>query len=129
MSEQTFTLSNFRAAPTEIIEDWPLGSNKRGPATFTHETNGKKGQRIGRQTPYKGRLSKPKYSTYYIRVCLVDGSDGKTHYIGWSEYGFLSVMSCDMKHSDFGVFDQDEHFAEYKTALFEATEVEEPQLA
>jgi len=121
MSEQIFTLNNFRKA--EEIADWPLGSNRRGTASFTHESN-KRGQRIGRQTPDKhGRMCKPKYSTYYQRICLVDGSDGKTHMIGWTG-NFLSVMSCDMKHSEFSVWERDAEFKEYKSQLFAATEPE-----
>ena len=114
LNNQTFTLSNFRKE--ETIQDWPLGSNKRGPCVFQHESN-KKGQRILRTT-----TGKPKASTYYVRVCLVDGSDGKTHYIGWSEFGFLSVQSCDMKLSDFSVHRTDPNFEEYKQQLFAATE-------
>ena len=119
MSEQTFMLSNFRKEDT--IEDWPMGSNKRGTCVFSHETN-KRGQRIGRTTTCNGRTGKTKYSTYYLRVCLVDGSDGKTHYVGFSQYGMLSVMSCNMQHQDFSVFPDHDNFEEYKAALFAATE-------
>lgn len=114
-----FTLSNFRKS--ETIDNWPLGSNKRGTAIFSHEDNASKGQRIGRQTPHKNGYGKVKYSTCYKRVCLVDGSDGKTHYIGYSDYGFLSVMSCNMKHQDFSIFDKDENFEEYRQALYNVT--------
>lgn len=113
MNEQPFTLSNFRKEDT--IQDWPLGSNKRGPAVFTHESN-KRGQRILRTT-----TGKPKATTYYLRVCLCDGSDGKTHILGFSSYGFLSVMSCDMKLQDFSIWDKDPHFEEYKEQLFAVT--------
>lgn len=109
MSEQTFTLSNPRKE--ESIENWPVGSNRRATAVFTHEAN-KRGERIGRTT-----TGKIKYSTYNKAMRLVDGSDGKTHMMGWTSYGFISVMSCDMKHSDFGVFQDDENFAEYKSML------------
>jgi hypothetical protein len=115
--EQPFTLSFFRKGDT--IQDWPLGGGKRGTCLFHHESN-KRGQRILRTT-----TGKPKASTYYMRVCLVDGSDGKTHYIGYSQYGFLSVMSCDMQHSDFSIHPHDPNFDEYKRRLFEATEAEE----
>lgn len=109
-----FTLSNFRKQ--ETIQDWPLGGSKRGPCVFTHEANNR-GQRIVRTT-----TGKPKASTYYIRVCLVDGSDGKTHYIGYSIYNFLSVMSCDMKLQDFTIQPADPCFGEYKDQLFAATD-------
>ena len=100
-TEQPFTLSNFRKEDT--IEDWPLGGGRRGDCIFTHESNGR-GQRIGRQTEGRnGRMNKIKYSTYHPLVCLADGSDGKTHYIGLTSYSSLSVMSCDMKHSEFSL--------------------------
>ena len=108
-----FTLSNFRKEDT--IQDWPLGSGRRGPCGFAHESN-RKGQRILRTT-----TGKPKASTYYIRICLCDGSDGKTHLIGWSEYGFLSVLSADMKLSDGTIHPKDDNFEEYRRQLFDAT--------
>jgi hypothetical protein len=117
MTEQTFKLTNFRKG--DIIENWPVGGSKRATALFSHESNNK-GQRIGR---YIGS-AKPKFSVYYTRVCLVDGDDGKTHYIGYSkDYDVLMVMSCDMKHSDFGIHPKDENFDSYKNQLFLATGV------
>jgi len=109
MVKQTFTLSNFRTS--DEIEGWPLGRDKKGTAIFTHESN-KEGQRISRQTPYKGGLSKPKSSTYYARICLADGSDGKTHMVGITSYGFISVLSCDMKLSDFSIQVKDDNYIE-----------------
>jgi len=122
MSEQTFKLSNFRREAN--IEDWPLGSGRTGTAVFTHETKAKRGQRIGRMTPYRGRMSKPKYSTYYDRICLVDGDDGKTHYIGLS-HGWLFVSSCNMMHSDFAIQPTDENYDEYRALLLAASEKQE----
>lgn len=113
--EQKFTLSNFRKE--DVFEDWPLGFRKRCTATFIHESN-KRGQRIGRQT-----TGKIKYSTYYKHVCLADGSDGKVHYIGWTEYGFLSVMAGDMKYQDHAIFAGEDNFDEYKKLLFDASKV------
>ena len=101
MSEAKFTLSNFRLSDT--IPDWPLGSNKRGPCVFTHERN-KRGQRIGRTT-----TGATKFSRYYDMICLCDGSDGKTHMIGYTRFGSLSVMSCDMQYSDFTLYDGDDY--------------------
>jgi hypothetical protein len=115
MSEQTFTISNPRRE--ENIEDWPLGRNERGTAVFTHETHPTRGQRIGRQTPYKGRMGKIKYTTYSDSCRLVDGSDGKTHIVCFSS-GFVSIMSCDMKHGDFSVFEGNPNFEEYKAMAF-----------
>lgn len=114
MNEQTFTVSNPRKE--EEIKDWPLGSGRRGIAKFTHEKNNK-GERIGRQTPYKGGMGKVKYTTYADVIRLVDGSDGRTHLLSFSS-GFIQVSSCDMKHSDFSVFEGDDNFVEYREMLF-----------
>ena len=112
MNEQTFTLSNPRKE--DVIPDWPLGSGRTGDATFTHESNNR-GERIRRVTPNRqGVPCKPKRSTYYVKIRLVDGSDGKTHMIGLTRYsGMLCVMSCDMKLSDFAVFEADENYTKY----------------
>ena len=108
--EQTFELSNFRRG--DVIEDWPLGGGKRGNCCFTHESNNR-GQRMARTT-----TGKPKRSVYYKMVCLVDGTDDKTHFIGLTPSGtHLAVMSCDMKHSDFAVFPGDPNFDEYLAQL------------
>ncbi len=114
MNDQTFTVSNPRKE--ETIPDWPLGSGKTGDAIFTHEKNSR-GERIGRSTPFKGRMSKPKYSTYCDVIRLVDGSDGKTHLMSFSS-GFIQIASCNMKHSDFSVFEGDDNFQEYREMLF-----------
>ena len=95
MSSAPFTLSNFRKS--DSIENWPIGRQQRATAVFTHEAN-KRGQRILRTT-----TGKPKASNYYTLICLADGSDGKTHLVGFSEYG-LHVMSADMQHSDFSLY-------------------------
>lgn len=107
MTAQKFTLSNPRK--NDSIADWPIGGSRRGTAVFTHEANSR-GERIGRTT-----TGKPKYTTYYAKICLVDGSDGKTHLLAHTgnSGGFLSVLSADMQHSDFSVFEGDDNFAEY----------------
>ena len=115
MSNQTFTVSNPRRE--DSIEDWPLGSGRRGTATFTHEKNNR-GERISRVTPNKhGQPCKPKRSTYADIIRLVDGTDGKTHLLSFSS-GFIQVRSCDMQHDDFSVFEGDDNFVEYRAMLF-----------
>ena len=109
-NKQTCTLSNFRLR--DVIPNWPLGANKRGDAVFEHESN-KRGQRISRTTS-----GKPKRSTYYVRACLADGSDGRTYYIGLSVYGNLSVMQCDMQYSAFYIARGEDNYAEYLNNLF-----------
>jgi len=107
MNEQPFELSNPRKEDT--IDGWPHGS-RRVTAVFTHEKN-KRGERIGRQT-----TGKPKYSRYYDRICLVDGSDGKTHMLA-DAGSHLSIMACDMKFHDFSVFPRDENYEKYRKFL------------
>ena len=115
MSEQTFTVSNPRKE--EIIPDWPLGRRQRGDATFIHEIHPTRGERIGRITPYKGGMGKTKYTTYADVIRLVDGSDGKTYLLSFSS-GFIQVSSCNMKHSEFSIFEGDDNFEEYRKMLF-----------
>lgn len=110
-----FTLSNFRKE--ETIQDWPYGSNKRGPAVFVVEQN-KRGQRMLRTT-----FGKPKATQYYDAVCLADGSDGKTHIVAYSaNYGLLLVKSCDMQHQDYALSTREQgeatEFSEYRAALY-----------
>lgn len=107
---QDFTLSNFRSG--EVIADWPLGSGKRGNCCFTREIN-KRGHRISRTT-----TGKPKFSIYYVHACIADGSDDRIHIVGLSPYSeSLSVMSSDMKHSDFCLFPGDENYDNYVELL------------
>lgn len=109
-----FTLSNFRKE--DSIADWPIGRNQRATAVFAHETN-KRGQRILRTT-----TGKPKASTYYDLICLADGSDGKTHLVGYSAgYRMLMVMSADMQHSDYTLHYGQEHYADYVGFVVSAT--------
>ena len=114
MNEQTFTVSNPRKK--DEIEDWPLGSGRRGTAIFTHEKSNR-GERIGRQTPYRGGMGRVKYTTYHDVIRLVDGSDGKTHLLSFSS-GFIQVSSCNMQHTDFNIFEGDDNFVEYREMLF-----------
>ena len=101
MIERPFTVSNPRNE--DQIADWPIGRQKRATAVFLTTTN-KRGQRLERVT-----TGKPKCSTYYKAIRLVDGSDGRTYFIGLAnEYPGIYVMSCDMKTSCFTVNTNDE---------------------
>ena len=114
MNEQTFTLSNPRKEGE--VEDYPLGGF-RGTAVFTHEKSSR-GERISRVTPKRnGGFGKPKRSTYADVIRLVDGSDGKTHLMSFSS-GFIQVSSCNMRHSDFSIFEGDDNFVLYREMLF-----------
>lgn len=109
-----FTLSNFRLS--DEIPDWPLGGGRRGVCVFSREAN-KKGQRILRTT-----TGKPKASRYYPMICLADGSDGRTHLVGLTDYGFVAIMSSDMQHSEYSVF-MDSDTDRYVALVKELTKV------
>jgi hypothetical protein len=78
-------LSNGRLEA--VIENWPVGRNKRATATFKVETavkGAKKGQqRVVRQIG----TAKPKDSGYYLRTVIVDGDDDRTYVAAYTEYG------------------------------------------
>jgi len=58
-----------------IIENWPSGSNRVTAEFFVEAT--KRGERINRIT-----AGKPKSTTYYKKMFIVDGDDGKTYLVG-----------------------------------------------
>lgn len=77
------TLSNPRLSA--VIENWPSG-RKRVTATFLVESKIIKG--VVCQRGLRSTTGKPKATTYYPQVAIVDGSDGKTYFIaGTTEYG------------------------------------------
>ncbi len=82
-------LTNPRRKAT--IKDWP-----GGPAHFLVEHNSKRdpqnAERIMRTT-----TGKPKFTTYHRRMAIVDGDDGKTYLLGFTDYGFISVLQGNMK--------------------------------
>lgn len=82
--------SNPRTEAT--IENWPSGS-KRVTAEFKVETNNK-GSRVVRTT-----TGKPKMTTYYLKMVLVDGDDGKIYAIAITEYGQAIAYPGTMKFS------------------------------
>lgn len=91
----TYTNPRTRA----VIENWPLGSNKRGDALFTVERVPGKGERAVRTT-----VGAPKKLTYAHKVRIVDGDDGRTYIAELSAYGFISVMRGDMKYQHESIF-------------------------
>ena len=81
------------------IDNWPLGGNKRGTCIFKVESNGNKGERVGRTT-----TGATKYGTYSPKVAIVDGDDGRTYILSNSKYGsgHLSIQdSAFMSHESF----------------------------
>ena len=71
-----------------VIEDYPIGGSKRGRCTFEVESNGK-GERCLRTT--SGR---PKADTYARAVVIVDGDNGRTYILKYSDrYGQSITIS------------------------------------
>ena len=94
MSSTFPTFSNPRLNAS--FSDWPLGGSKRGNCTFTVETHPKRGQRVLRTT-----TGKPKASTYSTFCAIVDGSDGRTYLLHYSNrYGneSVSIYQSDNAH-------------------------------
>jgi hypothetical protein len=95
---------------TAVIDDWPHGFHATVTATFTLEIT-KNGQRVARQTSSEKRPpSKPKKTTYHLRMCIVDGSDGKTYLLGHTEYGQMVLVPGTLKTTEY--FHHDSHDAE-----------------
>jgi hypothetical protein len=78
-----------------VIEDWPIG-RKRCTATFQVEDGGKKGQRVARTT-----TGKPKRTTYYQKVMIVDGDDGRTYIIARTEHNQAVVIPGTLKTTEY----------------------------
>lgn len=98
-----------------LIENWPLGRDRRGTASFEIEQHPTRGERAVRVT-----TGAPKTLTYARKARIVDGDDGKTYIAELSMYGHINIMRGDMKFSHETVFDRDPRHAELM-ALF-ATE-------
>lgn len=76
-----------------VIENWPIGGTRRGPATFTIEQHPKRGERAVRTT-----TGKPKVLTFAVKARIVDGDDGRTYIAELDIYGAISIMRGDMKY-------------------------------
>ncbi len=109
------------------IADYPLGGDKRGKCVFEVEDGGKKGQRCKRTT-----TGKPKVDTYATAVVIVDGDNGQTYVLKYSDnYGTKSVTVArhDFKNAaseDTGkaqgstFYPDDERYAELLALVFPA---------
>ena len=91
---------------TAVIENWPLGASRRGPATFTIETHEKRGERAVRITD-----GAPKKLTFARKMRIVDGDDGRTYLAALSDYGHVTIMRGDMKLQEECVFSSDTRHA------------------
>lgn len=76
---------------TAEFDDWPIGGSERGLCKFTTEE--KKGKfRVLKATAKNGVFRKPKASTYSGKLAIVDGEDGKTYIISFSQYNDDMIM-------------------------------------
>ncbi len=80
-----------------VINDYPLGGNKRGQCTFEIEYKPGKGYRAVRTT-----TGKPKTDTYSGQAVIVDGDDGKTYILYKTMYGFIKIRRWDFMDANPG---------------------------
>lgn len=94
-----------------VIENWPNGS-KRVTATFSIESDAKRGERAVRST-----TGAPKKLTFAKLMRIVDGDDGRTYIAALSLYGFINIMRGDMKYQHESIHERDPRYPEV-LALF-----------
>lgn len=103
-----------------IITDWPIGGNKRGTATFRVEHRAGHGERATRTTtdPATGRTSKPRTTTYAVKVRLVTDDDGHIYAAHLTHYGHVSIMQPNLQFQAEGaIFESDPRYPAIR-ALF-----------
>jgi hypothetical protein len=104
------------------IENWPSGG-KRVTAQFLVESHPKKGERVSRTT-----TGKPKCTTYGRRMCIVDGSDGRTYLLQESSsYGLafspdvVRIVSSDCQHDASQEIDRSSSYFWHPDTAFSAS--------
>lgn len=97
-----------------VIPDWPSGSQRVQARFWIEQTP--KGERAWRQT-----TGAPKTVTFYTKMRIVDGDDGRTYLARLSHWGHISILRGDMKYEEETVFDRDEGYSA-ALALFEPVE-------
>lgn len=99
-----------------VIEDYPLGGNKRGRCTFRVEHNPKKGYRFVKQT-----FGKPKADTYGGKAAIVDGNDGRTYLIQFAgDFDFIKINRFDFKNAAEPAFPSDPLYATLAALIAQA---------
>ena len=87
------TLSNPRLS--EVNDNWPHGRN-RVTATF-NVVNGTRGTQKEQQRIERVTTGAPKRTTFYDRMCIVDGDDDRTYLLGSTPYGTMYLINGTMK--------------------------------
>lgn len=93
-----------------VIENWPMGRDKRATATFEIERSNR-GERAVRTT-----TGKPKALTYALMSRIVDGDDGRTYILRFVG-SHISVMRGDMQFSHESIFPDDPRYADLMILL------------
>jgi hypothetical protein len=110
------TFSNPRLKA--VFDNWPMGGNKRGVATFAVEKHPTRGFRVGRTT-----TGKTKYDTYGGKAAIVDGDNGRTYILQLTGYGFIKVSRSDFMSAEpelKSAFPDDPNFPIYAALIEEA---------
>ena len=96
-----------------FVLDWPYGKLKT-TASFTVETNPRRGERTDRTTvdPKNGRVNKPKFSTYSKRQLIVDGDDGQTYVAELTEFGQIYIRQGNLQYQEEVAFLSTERYDE-----------------
>ena len=80
-----------------VVYEWPWGRKQKCIMRFFVET-GPKGERFVKQSTFRGRVNKPKKSTYARRVKIIE-LDGKIGHVEWSKnYSMFTVYIEDSKY-------------------------------
>jgi hypothetical protein len=99
-----------------VVEDWPSGRH-RVTASFQVEAKDRKGERVVRTTTDSiGRVSKPKRTTYHLKIRLVDGDDGRVYVLGITEYGQVVLIPGTLKTAKY-FYPEDEEYGAYRALL------------
>lgn len=103
------------------VENWP-GGMERVTAIFTVEAlQHRQAERVSRITRSpSGKESRPKLTTYALKVAIVSGDDGKTYIAQLQSTGCISIMQGNLKFEQETIWPKDERF-ERVFALFAQT--------
>lgn len=97
-----------------IVNDWPSGS-RRVRVTFAVEGKKSRGERVARVT-----TGKPKRTTYYLKIRIVDGDDGRIYLLGLTEYNQIVVVPGTLTALQY-FHDASPEFESYRKLLMDAS--------
>jgi hypothetical protein len=98
-----------------VFNNWPSGRLERVTATFSLETDQKRGERMVRVT-----TGAPKKLTYARKMRIVDGDDGKIYIATLSaKYNHITIVQSNMQYDEETIDTDNPRYAAV-LALFEA---------